>query len=169
MRYNEQGSVVHGMANELQTKFTADYDKLQEQLKIEGEERRKNGKACKFCGCEKLLFEPPVFFCNGMNCQSQRIRRNSHYYVGGNNQYYWCNQCYSDLDENANIEMADLTLRKSDLTKKKNDEVHEESGCFVIPVIVGFIKYVVSSIQDKIRIKQNIAVHLVCSRRKRKR
>ena len=127
MAYNEEGSVVYDMANELKIKFVADYKKLLTQLAAEDKERRENDRACTLCGCEKLLFEPPVFFCNGMNCQSTRIRRNSHFYVGGNNQYFWCNQCYNELDDKIPIELIDMTIQKSDLKKKKNDEVHEES------------------------------------------
>jgi len=127
MTYNEEGSVVYDMAKELKDKFEIDYKKLLGQLAAEDKERRQNERACTLCGCEKLLFEPPVFFCNGMNCQSTRIRRNSHFYVGGNNQYFWCNQCFNELDDKIPIELVDMTITKADLKKKKNDEVHEES------------------------------------------
>ena len=127
MSYNEQGSVVYDMAKELKTKFEGDYKKLVQQLESEDRERRENDRACVLCGCEKRLFEPPVFFCNGMNCASKRIRRNSHFYIGGNNQYFWCNQCFNELDEKAPIELIDLTVAKTDLKKKKNDEIVEES------------------------------------------
>jgi E1A/CREB-binding protein len=124
MTYNQDGTVVHEMAKELKAKFTADLQKLITQLEVEA---RQNDRACTLCGCEKLLFEPPVFFCNGLNCQSTRIRRNSHFYVGGNGQYFWCNPCYNELDPNIPIELVDTTVMKNDLKKKKNDEVHEES------------------------------------------
>jgi hypothetical protein len=127
MTYNEKGSVVYDMAKELKTKFEVDYKKMVQQLETEDRERRQNERACVLCGCEKRLFEPPVFFCNGMNCASKRIRRNSHFYIGGNNQYFWCNQCYNELDNKIPIELIDLTIAKADLKKKKNDEVHEES------------------------------------------
>ena len=127
MTYNEPDTVVYDMAKELKTKFVVDFKKLVAQLDAEDKERRQNERACVLCGCEKRLFEPPVFFCNGANCASKRIRRNSHFYIGGNNQYFWCNQCFNELDESAPIELIDLTVEKVDLTKKKNDEVHEES------------------------------------------
>jgi E1A/CREB-binding protein len=127
MTYNEPGTVVYDMAKELKIKFEADFKKLVAQLDAEDQERRQNERACVLCGCEKRLFEPPVFFCNGINCASKRIRRNSHFYIGGNNQYFWCNQCFNELDEGLPIELIDLTIKKVDLTKKKNDEVHEES------------------------------------------
>lgn len=127
MTYNEKGSVVYDMAKELKVKSTKDLQKMMTQLEAEDLQRRQNERACTLCGCEKLLFEPPVYFCNGMNCQSQRIRRNSHFYIGGNNQYYWCSTCYNELDEKIPIELIDMTIVKGDLIKKKNDEVHEES------------------------------------------
>jgi E1A/CREB-binding protein len=127
MLYNEDGSVVYDMAKELKVKFVSDYKKLCAQLDAEDEARRQNDRACTLCGCEKLLFEPPVYFCNGMNCQSQRIRRNSHFYVGGSNQYFWCSSCFNELNEKVPIELVDMTIMKNDLKKKKNDEVHEES------------------------------------------
>jgi len=127
MTYNEQGSVVYDMANELKIKFEDDFKKLEQQLESEDRERRENERACVLCGCEKRLFEPPVFFCNGMNCSSKRIRRNSHFYIGGSNQYFWCNQCFNELDDKSPIQLIDLTVKKSDLKKKKNDEIVEES------------------------------------------
>lgn len=127
MTYNEEGSVVYDMAKELKIKFELDSKKLMEQLAAEDLERRQNERACTLCGCEKLQFEPPVYFCNGVNCQSQRIRRNSHFYIGGNAQYYWCTTCYNELDDKIPIELVDLTIMKADLKKKKNDEVHEEA------------------------------------------
>jgi len=127
MLYNPEGSVVWNMAKELQDRFAKDYDVLMGQLHAEEEEKRKNGDACSLCGCEKLLFEPPVFYCNGMNCRSKRIRRNSYFYVGGNNQYHWCQPCYDELKDNKPIELADGVLKKSELGKKKNNEIPEES------------------------------------------
>jgi Bromodomain/TAZ zinc finger len=127
MTYNENGSVVYTMASELKARFAVDYCKLLEQLEEEDQQRRQNDRACTLCGCEKLLFEPPVYFCNGMNCQSQRIRRNSHFYIGGNNQYFWCSTCFNELDDKIPIELVDMSIMKGDLIKKKNDEVHEES------------------------------------------
>ena len=127
MTYNEDGSVVYEMAKELKTKFESDLKKLMKALEIEDREKRDNERACMLCGAEKRLFEPPVYFCNGMNCQSQRIRRNSHFYIGGNNQYFWCTPCYNELDDKIPIELVDMTITKGDLKKKKNDEVHEES------------------------------------------
>jgi len=127
MMYNPEGSVVYNMANEMKEKFDQDYEVLITQLNAEEDAKRKNGEACLLCGCEKLLFEPPVFYCNGMNCPSKRIRRNSYYYVGGNNQYHWCHQCYQDLKDGQSLELVDVSIKKEQLTKKKNDEVHEES------------------------------------------
>jgi E1A/CREB-binding protein len=127
MLYNPEGSVVYNMANEMKVKFGSDYEKLLAQLEIEEDVKRRNGEACLLCGCEKLLFEPPVFYCNGPSCPSKRIRRNSYYYVGGNNQYHWCHQCFQELRDNSTLDLGDITVKKENLIKKKNDEVHEES------------------------------------------
>mmetsp|Transcript_9580 Transcript_9580/g.11848 ORF Transcript_9580/g.11848 Transcript_9580/m.11848 type:complete len:1772 (-) Transcript_9580:280-5595(-) len=127
MLYNQEGSVVHNMAKEMKVKFVSDFDQLKIQLNAEEDQKRQNGDACPLCGCEKLLFEPPVFYCNGLNCPSKRIRRNSHYYVGGNNQYHWCHHCYGELKDVQVIDMMDVSIKKENLIKKKNDEVHEES------------------------------------------
>lgn len=127
MLYNPEGSVVYNMAKEMKTKFDSDFAILMKQLNEEEDAKRRNGDACSLCGCEKLLFEPPVFYCNGLNCPSKRIRRNSYYYVGGNNQYHWCHQCFQELKDSKAIELGDITIRKEELVKKKNDEVHEES------------------------------------------
>lgn len=127
MLYNPEGTVVYNMAKDMKAKFEIDYKNLLEQLEAEEDVKRRNGEACLLCGCEKLLFEPPVFYCNGINCPSKRIRRNSYYYVGGNNQYHWCHQCFQELRDNASIDLGDITIKKESLAKKKNDEVHEES------------------------------------------
>ena len=73
--------------------------------------------------CPVQVFPPH----NGLNCPSKWIRRNSYYYVGGNNQYHWCHQCFGELNENQTIDMGDVQIRKENLVKKKNDEFHEES------------------------------------------
>merc|ERR1712238_616720 len=114
-------------ASEMKIKFKVDFSVLIKQLKSEEDSKRKNGDACALCGSEKLLFEPPVFYCNGNNCPTKRINRNRYYFVGGNNQYHWCHPCYSDLNSTEKIQMVDLSMKKEQLVKKKNDEVHEES------------------------------------------
>lgn len=126
MLYNEPNTPVHEMAKSLKALYIEEHKKLFDQLKREEDERRLNDRACILCGCEKLQFEPPVFFCSGLNCQSKRIHRNRHFYVGGNSQYNWCTSCYTDLDDSP-IHMQDLTLRKKDLVRKKNDEINEEN------------------------------------------
>lgn len=127
MLYNPEGSVVYNMAKEMKSQFQGDFAKLMTQLHAEEDIKRRNGEACLLCGCEKLLFEPPLFYCNGLNCPSKRIRRNSYYYVAGNNQYHWCHQCFQDIRDNTTLDLGDLSLKKEALVKKKNDEVHEES------------------------------------------
>lgn len=127
LTYNEPGSVVNDMATQMKQEYEKKYEALLENLQKEETDRMKNDRACALCGFEKLQFEPPVFFCNNLKCPSKRIRRNTHFYSGGNNQYNYCSQCYNDLDADMKLEMPDMTLKKADLKKKKNDEVHEEN------------------------------------------
>ena len=127
MLYNPEGSVVYNMASKMKEIFTKDYADLLLKLKAEEDEKRKVGDACALCGSEKLNFEPPVFYCNGNKCSGQRIRRNSYYFVGGNNKYHWCQVCYADLKDGQELQMPEATFKKQDLLKKKNDDVREES------------------------------------------
>ena len=126
MKYNEERTVVHEMAKELKKKFETDFKKLMKQLDKEHAENSKKVQACGLCGCEKLNFEPPVFFCNGLNCPTTRIRRNTNFYISPDKQYAWCNQCYTELKGDT-IDCGSTKIKKSELSKRKNDEVHEES------------------------------------------
>ncbi len=126
MKYNEERTVVHEMAKELKKKFDTDFKKLMKQLDKEHSENSKKVQACGLCGSEKLNFEPPVFFCNGANCPTTRIRRNTNFYISADKQYAWCNQCYSELKGDT-IDCGSTKIKKSELSKRKNDEVHEES------------------------------------------
>ena len=170
MTYNENGSVVYTMANELKTKFAMDYCKLLVQLEEEDQQRRQNDRACTLCGCEKLLFEPPVYFCNGLNCQSQRIRRNSHFFIGGNNQYVCGSGCYNELDDKIPIELVDMSIMNADLIKKKNDEVHEESWvqCDSCERWVHQICGLFNTRQNKEHHSEYCCPKCLCARRKEK-
>jgi len=123
--YNGDGSDVCKVAREMKAAFDKLYQAMLASIEAEEEHRKSNGDVCVLCGCEKLLFEPTVYYCNG-SCNGQRIRRNSYYYTGGRNQYHWCQQCFNELREKEPLEFADCTLWKKELQKKKNDEMHEE-------------------------------------------
>ena len=123
--YNGDGSDVCKVAKDMKASFERLYQSMIASIDAEEEQRKSSGDVCVLCGCEKLLFEPTVYYCNG-TCNGQRIRRNSYYYTGGRNQYHWCQQCFNELKEKEPLEFPDLTLWKHDLQKKKNDEMHEE-------------------------------------------
>jgi E1A/CREB-binding protein len=125
MKYNEEKTPVHEMAKQLKKKFEQDFKKFMKVMEKEHAENSKKVQACGLCGCEKLLFEPPVWFCNGMNCPSKRIRRNHNFYITADKQYAWCNQCFNELDDN--VDLGTTQVKKVDLNKRKNDETHEES------------------------------------------
>jgi len=127
MLYNEMNSPVHTMAKTLLEIHSNLFREMVAEVKQEEEERRKNERACSLCGEEKRLFEPPVFFCSGMNCTNTRIRRQQFFYVSGHAQYNWCNSCYNELDDKLPIELPESQIFKRDLVKKKNNEEPEEN------------------------------------------
>jgi len=126
MKYNEEQTVVHEMAKGFKKKFDEDYKKMLKSLDKEHAENSKKAHACGLCGCEKLNFEPPIYFCSGPNCQTKRIRRNTHYYITADKQYSYCNQCFGEI-KGDHIDLGTTKIKKSDLAKRKNDEIHEES------------------------------------------
>jgi len=123
--YNGEGSDVCKVAKDMKSMFERLYQSMISSIDAEEEQRKSSGDVCVLCGCEKLLFEPTVYYCNG-SCNGQRIRRNSYYYTGGRNQYHWCQQCFNEMKDKEPLEFPDMTLWKKDLQKKKNDEMHEE-------------------------------------------
>lgn len=123
--YNGNGSDVCKVARDMKSIFEKLHSAMIASIDAEEEQRKSSGDVCVLCGCEKLLFEPTVYYCNG-SCNGQRIRRNSYYYTGGRNQYHWCQQCFNELKDKEPLEFPDCTLWKKELQKKKNDEMHEE-------------------------------------------
>ncbi|KAG2530392.1 hypothetical protein JM16_001606 [Phytophthora kernoviae] len=72
---------------------------------------------------ERMVFEPAVLYCNG-ECNS-RIRRNCYYYTSADNKYHCCHPCHANLPEVIKHNEG-RQYRKNELSRKKNDEVHEE-------------------------------------------
>eukprot|EP01084_Bolivina_argentea_P041467 76537_1 len=124
--YNQPGSDVYPVAKEMLQGFEAQWENLLQVVQADEESSKLNGEACSLCGFEKLNFEPIAFYCNGENCNGNKIRRQQFYYSGGSNQYHWCQQCYNDLKDNTPIPVGGMLVKKDELSRKKNDEVHEE-------------------------------------------
>jgi len=122
--YNAPGQEVHKVAKEMKEIFLKSWKAMNEEIRKEQEEKRRDGGACPLCACDKLLYEPPIYYCNG-TCNGQRIRRNSYFYTGGRNMYHWCTNCFAEMKDEE-IHIGGTVLRKSELIKKKNDEVAEE-------------------------------------------
>jgi hypothetical protein len=76
-------------------------------------------EACALCGYGKLLFETPVYRCDGANCNDRPIPRDADFY--GNNRYFLCTTCYD-----GEVPIPDAPVNRADLEKRKNNEVHEE-------------------------------------------
>ena len=76
--YNGDGSDVCKVAREMKLTFEKLYQVMIATIEAEEKQRKLNGDVCILCGCEKLLFEPTVYYCNG-SCNGQRIRRTAYY------------------------------------------------------------------------------------------
>jgi E1A/CREB-binding protein len=127
MLYNPRDCDVHKIANNFKRDFNRNFKQHMEIQDKQFKENRARGDACLCCGEITLLFEPPVFYCNG-RCGGQRIRRNSWYYTGGTDQYHWCHQCFNEIKEST-IRLPDCTLSRAEVAKnkKKHSEDSEES------------------------------------------
>jgi E1A/CREB-binding protein len=83
--------------------------------------------ACKACAVEKLTFEPPPMYC--ANCNA-RIKPKVTYYLGNGSQQggdvkqQFCSPCYNGFAPHFEIE--GMSVAKSQLVKKKNEEDLEE-------------------------------------------
>lgn len=123
MLYNPSHTEVHKVAKSFKTTFDKELKKKLDSIEREIETKRLNPENCPLCGEYEIMFEPPNIYCNG-RCNSQRIRRNSYYYVG-NGAYHWCQSCYNDLKDPIRL-INDGVLYKKDLIKKKHAEEIKE-------------------------------------------
>eukprot|EP00595_Chromulina_sp_UTEXLB2642_P000207 CAMPEP_0196761116 /NCGR_PEP_ID=MMETSP1095-20130614/243_1 /TAXON_ID=96789 ORGANISM="Chromulina nebulosa, Strain UTEXLB2642" /NCGR_SAMPLE_ID=MMETSP1095 /ASSEMBLY_ACC=CAM_ASM_000446 /LENGTH=1717 /DNA_ID=CAMNT_0042110239 /DNA_START=347 /DNA_END=5501 /DNA_ORIENTATION=- len=123
--YNPKGSDVHQLAKNLKKEFDLKHKHTMNEIEKSIELARQVQDNCLICGEIKLLYEPPVYYCNG-RCGGQRIRRSAHFYSTPTNNYHWCNPCYNELRDNQPIRLPDCTLHKPDLIKKKHNEDSEE-------------------------------------------
>ena len=123
--YNEEHSEVYQLARDLLNTFNKEYSEIQAVIEKEELAFRERPDACRLCAASRFVFEPAVFYCNGP-C-GVRIRRNSYYFSSPCNKAHWCSTCYQDLSEEESFQAGDKTILKTQLAKKKNDEVNEES------------------------------------------
>jgi E1A/CREB-binding protein len=123
MLYNPSQTEVHKVARSFKVTFDKDLRKKIESIEREIETKRLQPDNCPLCGEAEIMFEPPNIYCNG-RCNSQRIRRNSYYFVG-NGSYHWCQPCYNDLKDPIRL-INDGVLYKKDLVKKKHIEEIKE-------------------------------------------
>lgn len=126
MTYNPKGSEVFALAKELKKTFDQRHKTVMNEIERSIQLSREHSDACLICGEVKLLYEPPVYYCNG-KCGGQRIRRGAVFYSTQTNNYHWCNPCYSDLKDSQTIRLPDCTISRLELVKKKHNEDSEES------------------------------------------
>lgn len=125
MLYNPKGTDVYELAKKLKKDFDNKHKSVMLEIERIIELGRDHPDSCLICGEIKLLYEPPVYYCNG-RCGGQRIRRTANFYSAPSNNYHWCNPCYNELKENQVIKLPDGNVNKSELNKKKHDENSEE-------------------------------------------
>lgn len=124
MLYNVKGSVVYGMAVELKGKFETDFKKII----ITDKGARSEYSVCGLCGRGERKFEHPMIFCQCVNCRDLYVRRNTFFFVSADKQYACCKECYeAEKNPEGIIDFGSTKIKKSELSKRKNDEVHEES------------------------------------------
>ncbi|XP_047316063.1 histone acetyltransferase HAC1-like [Impatiens glandulifera] len=79
--------------------------------------------SCQLCAIERLTFEPPPMYCTPCGA---RIKRNAMYYIGaGDTRHFFCTACYNE-SRGDTIVADGMTIPKSKMEKKKNDEETEE-------------------------------------------
>lgn len=105
------------------SQFDSEFKEIKAKIEVEEKRRREKDGACRLCGGEKFMFEPLVFYCNGP-CNA-RIRRNTYYFTCPENKFHWCQPCYTDAKDKELI-AGEKSVKKEELTKRKNDELHEE-------------------------------------------
>ncbi|GLD92879.1 hypothetical protein PINS_up001458 [Pythium insidiosum] len=121
--FNSEDQDVYNLAKDMLNDFNGEIRMLEAQINEEEKAARAKESACRLCGMERMVFEPAVLYCQG-ECNS-RIRRNCYYYCAPDNKYHCCQPCFTNLSESIKGNEG-KSYKKSDLSKKKNDEVHEE-------------------------------------------
>ncbi|GAB9464260.1 Histone acetyltransferase [Globisporangium polare] len=121
--YNSEEQDVYNLAKDMLADFNAELRKLEVEVNEEERAVREKESSCRLCGVERMVFEPAVLYCNG-ECNS-RIRRNCYYYTSSDNKYHCCHPCYGNLMDTVKHNEGRV-YKKTELSRKKNDEVHEE-------------------------------------------
>ena len=80
---------------------------------------------CPMCEAGCLPFEAPALHCRG-TCGS-RVQRNSSFWaLPSTNYFVWCTMCHDHLKPDHPYPIANRTIKKEMLVKKKNNQVQGE-------------------------------------------
>ena len=80
---------------------------------------------CPMCEAGCLPFEAPALHCRG-TCGS-RVQRNSSFWaLPSTNYFVWCTMCHDNLKPDFPYPIANRTIKKEMLVKKKNNQVQGE-------------------------------------------
>ncbi|KAG1707459.1 hypothetical protein DVH05_026658 [Phytophthora capsici] len=123
MQYNSEDEDVYSLAKDMLSDFNSEMRKVGAEIEVDEKAARAKESSCRLCGIERMVFEPAVLYCNG-ECNS-RIRRNCYYYTSADNKYHCCHQCHASLPDTIKHNEG-RQYQKNELSRKKNDEVHEE-------------------------------------------
>ncbi|KAL3667526.1 hypothetical protein V7S43_007745 [Phytophthora oleae] len=123
MQYNSEDEDVFSLAKDMLSDFNSEVRKVGAEIEVDEKAARAKESSCRLCGIERMVFEPAVLYCNG-ECNS-RIRRNCYYYTSADNKYHCCHQCHASLPDTIKHNEG-RQYQKNELSRKKNDEVHEE-------------------------------------------
>ncbi len=121
LTYFDEGTEYHESSKELKEKFETDC------IKIISNRERSEYSTCGLCGHGKRVFKQSVIFCHCVNCHAPRIRRNTFFYNSADEQYTCCRKCFDANPKEEVIDCGFSKIKKSEFSKRKNDEDHYES------------------------------------------
>ncbi|GBG24486.1 Histone acetyltransferase HAC5 [Hondaea fermentalgiana] len=131
MAFNPPENEYHTRAKDLLKVAVKEFPAIQNKIERNGRPKNQNCQLCHQSTCEQcplcergcIPFQPKLLFCSG-TC-GKRIQPNSVYYTGVGYNYCWCSDCY-DKARSGVLTVNGQSYNKSDLTKKKNNELYGE-------------------------------------------
>lgn len=130
LSYNPESHYIYQIAKQMKNDLESEILLLDEKCSKEEEKKASHccalcqGATCPLCGEKCLKYDPPVLICHG-SC-SQRIKRQSLYYISPSGTMLWCQKCYSSLPSqiHENLEMPPI-MKKNLLRRRFEEEVAE--------------------------------------------
>merc|ERR1712146_774743 len=70
------------------------------------------------------------YYCNGIACNGQKIRRNARFYAHKLNRYHYCMKCFQSEFRTEEVQVGSTTVRKSDFNEEKNNKTPTEEWVY---------------------------------------